>query len=479
MTAARGSRPRALVIAYDFPPHAAVGTMRTLRVVRQLDARGWQVTVLTGHQDAYRASTPVDSALLDRIPRAVGVIRARALRPLERVQQAMQPRFRRRAQVGKSPQQVRSAPLASGESPRRRSPLVTALARMHDIADALVSIPDQETGWLMPAALRGMIDQVGHARPDVIYSSAPPWTGQLVAAILQQVLRCPWVADFRDPWARAPWREDRYRFAIRGAAVLERLIVHRCDRIVFVASANRDDFAARYGASVAAKFDVVPNGCDPAEFDGLRTPAGERNGPFVLLHAGSLYAGRTPVPLLKAVASALERGLVDRDRFRVRFLGVNAFDRHDLPATCRELGLDHVVEFLPRVAREESLRAMMSASALLLLQPGHSVSVPAKVYEYMAAGRPILAIAEEGEISTLIRRADAGVSVAPADEDGIVNALARLLGLARTHVRPRREYYDGVSGATRIAEILETVADHHGASATLPDVEARLWKGRS
>ncbi len=127
---------------------------------------------------------------------------------------------------------------------------------------------------------------------------------------------------------------------------------------MFVAAGNRDDFAAHYGASIASKFDVVSNGCDPAEFDALRgTVAPAPDGPFVLLHAGSLYAGRTPVPLLNAVARAIAGGRIQRDRFRLRFLGVNALKGVDLAGTCQALGLGDVVEFLPRVkSRREPAR---------------------------------------------------------------------------------------------------------------------------
>ena len=476
------ARPRALVVAYDFPPHAAIGTMRTLRVVRQLDARGWQVTVLTGHPGAYRTSTPVDEALVRKIPPGVHVLRSRAIRPWDALQGALVTRVRGETRpadpAAKGEAAAGSAPAVS--SRRRRSDAAAALARMQDVVDAALAIPDQESGWMLPASITGLVNQAGRSRPDVIYSSAPPWTGHLVAAVLQQVLRRPWVADFRDPWARAPWREDRYRFAMRGARVLERFVVRRSDRIVFVAAANRDDFTSHYGQSLASKFEVVPNGCDPAEFDALgKIPVAE-NDPFVLLHAGSLYGGRrAPVPLLRAVATTVDRGIVTRDRFRLRFLGASESDRAGISSACCELGLEHVVEFLPRVPREQSLRAMTSASALLLLQPGHPVSVPGKVYEYLAAGRPVLAIAEQGEISTLIQRSGSGVSVRGDDESAIVDALAEVLRLSRHPVRAPREYYDGMIGATRIVDILETVANVNRPARAVTSVDTGLTASSS
>lgn len=457
----RKSAPRVLVVAYDFPPHGAIGTMRTLRVVRQLCGRGWQVAVLTGEPATYLPGTPIDSALMEGVPAGVEVIRAGAVRPWERLQRSLKSRMGS-VRPAESGTQESGEPRTDG-SPARRRGVVARVARAKDVVDAALAIPDRESGWLIPAIAAGTAARVRGFKPDVIYSSAPPWTGQLVAAALRQLLRRPWVADFRDPWARAPWRGDRYPFAMRAAARLERFVVRRADRIVFVTAGNRDDFAAHYGEALASKFEAIANGCDPSEFDALRGVAPPPNGPFVLLHAGSLYAGRTPVPLLNGVALAITRGTIDPACLKVRFLGANAMRAVDLPAVCRELGLESVVEFLPRVSRDESLRAMMTASALLLLQPGHTVSVPGKVYEYLATGRPILAIAEEGEISELMKRSGTGVFVRPDDEAGIADGLAEVMQLASRRLEvPGRELFDGNLGAARIAGILEGVVGGGG-----------------
>ncbi|MGQ0734881.1 MAG: glycosyltransferase [Acidobacteriota bacterium] len=464
MSRSLATRRRALIVAYDFPPHAAIGTMRTLRVVRRLHASGWEVSVLTSDPSTYLAGTPVDLMLLDAVPPDVRVIRAAALRPWERSQRVLRALWQRAA-----PQDLRED---SGPLSNRRGRKTMGLARMKDVVDAVLSIPDRESGWLLPALVKGVATARHTIRPDVIYSSAPPWTGQLVAAGLRLALRRPWVADFRDPWSRAPWRGDRFSFSIRTAAMLERFVVNRADRLVFVAAANRDEFAAEYTAAVASKFVVVPNGCDPAEFDRLRPRPVPARDPFVMLHAGSLYAGRTPVPLLNALAAAIAQGRIDPARFRLRFLGPHALEGVDLPATCRRLGLHEVVEFLPRVPREQSLRAMMMASCLLLLQPGHSVSVPGKLYEYLAAGRPVLAVAEEGETADLVRRSG-GVSVSPAGEAAIAEAIVTAIRAAPSRTSPLpSELFDGNVGAAQIERILETVVGAQGAPAGLEDIGA-------
>jgi glycosyltransferase involved in cell wall biosynthesis len=446
-----GSQPTALVVAYNFPPHGAIGTLRTLRVVRQLHAAGWQVTVLAGDPASYVASAPVDQNLVAQIPTGVTVIHAGSIRWWDRLTGAAGG-FLKGRPAPVRPASTAVSTTASSTAAGQRS--TSGLVRAKDFVDALLSIPDREVGWVLPALARTFAHVRRHGTPDIIYSTAPPWTAQFIALILKIVLRRPWVADFRDPWSRAPWTEGRLPLAVRAAAVIERAVVRRADRIVFVAQGNRNEFAAHYGDAVTAKFEVVANGCDPSEFDALdRPPVG--GDPFVLLHAGSLYGGRTPEPLLLAVASVIERGALDPGRFRLRFMGPNGLQSVDLGRRCRELGLESVVEFVGRVPRQESLRAMVSASSLLLLQPGHTVSVPGKLYEYLAAGRPILAIAEEGETADLVRASGIGVSTTPEDSEGIARGLIEVLRMGTAAVPPPpRATYDGFIGAARIERIM-------------------------
>jgi glycosyltransferase involved in cell wall biosynthesis len=404
-----------------------------------LHARGWDVTVLTSDPAHFRPSTPNEPKLLEQVPQGVTVLRAGPIRLR---------RGKPRAAGAPSPAQPASGATATVPVP------AGGVKKIKNVLDAALSIPDREVGWLLPAFWTGLRHRFRSGAFDVIYSSAPPWTGQLVAYLLKLALRRPWVADFRDPWGRAPWRGDRFRFALRASACLERRVVARTDRIVFVAGGNRDDFAAQYGAGIARKFHLVPNGCDPAEIDALEKPLVPAGGRHVMLHAGSLYAGRTPVPVFKAVAQALDSGLLDRASFRLRFLGTSLVST-DLAETCRQLRIDDVVEFVPRVPRQEGLKAILSASSLLLLQPGHTVSVPGKVYEYLAAGRPIFALAE-GETADVVRSSGIGVSVETYDDvQAIMEGLVRVVDMSRGPIpSPPREMYDGNLGAASIEQLL-------------------------
>jgi glycosyltransferase involved in cell wall biosynthesis len=445
-----GSRPRALVVAYDFPPHAAVGTQRTLRLVRYLAESGWDVRVLTGDPRTFRRDTPLDMELLKRVPPSVTVLRASTWRPVEAAQRRIRTLIH--GDQESSPSKAATA-VSEAQTRSRDSTGPRGFARRISAAiDAMTTIPDAEVGWAAPAISRGRADSVGW-KPQVIYSSAPPWTGHLVAGALAAWASVPWVADFRDPWARAPWRRARTSWIGNAAAtVLEHTVVRRADAVIFTTMAARAEFATRYGAVRDARFAIVPNGCDLSLFDGLKPSP--RRGAFVLLHAGSLYGGRSPEPVLRAIARAIDNGLIDRTQFRLRLVGSPS---ESVTRAAGELKLLDVVEQAGRKIHRETLAEMMSASALLLLQQGTDMSVPAKLYEYFAAGRPILALSESAEIADLLGRSRAGLSVPDNDEQGIMDAIVSLVRRTTALQPAPSSCYDGLIRASETAAILRNV----------------------
>ncbi len=443
---------RVLVIAYDFPPHGAIGTMRTLRLVRQLCAEGHDVTVLTGSPETYLPGTPVERGLEAQVPAGVDVLQVRAIRPVNAFERMLRGKGR--------PVSGTAVPSPAAAAPAvrkgKRAPWVEALLSVRNLVESALEIPDKESGWITPAIVRGVRHMARSGRPDVIYSSAPPWSGQVVAWVLASLSRRPWVADFRDPWSRAPWRDWR-PFRQRAIAALERRVVNRADAILFVTAANLAEFASFHGPSAAARFRLVPNGCDPTELESV--PPLPPREPFVLLHAGTLYGERSPMPVIRAIARGVSRGAIDPARFRLRLLG-NVSLAVDVPDECRKLGILEVVEFVSRVTRAESLQEMKSASALLLVQTGTTVSVPGKAYEYLAAGRPVLALSEEGETSALVRASGIGVSVTPdAPVEAIEAALLQVIALAGRPFPPApAALYDGRVHAVNASLLLREFA---------------------
>jgi glycosyltransferase involved in cell wall biosynthesis len=438
----RASR-HVMVIAYAFAPASPIGTMRTLRFVKRLHAEGWSTTVVMAAPHTYEPQMPIDLALLREVPDSCEILHMPVLRPLERLGRL---RRRRPARAGSA---AGAAAAPGGAAPAGFG------RRLRTAIDEITLIPDRCNGWIAPAIAGGLL-ATARRRPAAMYSTAPPWSGQVAALAIARLTRLPWVADFRDPWARAPWREKLPARIQRAAARLERRVIRGADAILFATATNRDEYLSTYGAEYASKFHVVPNGCDPAEFTGLTTsPSADH---FVMVHAGSLYGARTPAPLLRAIANGIRSGRIDGSRFRLRLIGSIASDL-GVPPLVAELELQGVVDFVPRKPRQEVIREMAAANCLLLLQPGTTVSIPGKLYEYLALGRPILALAEEGETSNLVRASGLGVAVAANDERAILGAIVATIAAKNDLVRPvPRALFDGNAAAGEALQIVINVA---------------------
>jgi glycosyltransferase involved in cell wall biosynthesis len=231
--------------------------------------------------------------------------------------------------------------------------------------------------------------------------------------------------------------------------------VRNADAIVFTTRTNMDEYSQHYGASTAAKFHLVRNGCDSDEFEGLAPLAGD--GRFTMLHAGSMYGGRKPTALFAALVALRDRGVIDARSFCFRQIGRVALSGFDMAEERDRLGLQGIVEMLPPLPRRDILREMISASSLLLLQPGTTVSIPGKLFEYLTAGRPIFALAEEGETSDIVRESGRGIAVLPEDQRQIERAIEQLLKTTSVAGAPAVARGDGELRTRELAHVLESV----------------------
>jgi glycosyltransferase involved in cell wall biosynthesis len=277
-------------------------------------------------------------------------------------------------------------------------------------------VPDENVTWnltAIPAAIRIVRDE----GIDVVLTTSPPASVHLIGAAVKSATGVRWVADLRDSIVAHPHR-DAERLAVRakeqGARLVGRLVAGRADAVVAVSDAIAEEVE-----QLGPHGPVVPiaNGSDFDDFAGLEYHRGDR---FRITHAGSFFGKRDPRPFLTALARV--------DGAVARFVGdFRASDRE----WAEELGLGDRLELIPYVPRRRSLELQRDSEALLLLIPeaggrGRGV-LSGKVFEYLAAERPILAVVPpEGAAAKLLADTGAGVVVAPDDVDGIARELTAL-----------------------------------------------------
>ncbi len=299
-------------------------------------------------------------------------------------------------------------------------------------------LPDEFVSWALtaiPAARRIVRDE----QIDVLVTTSPPASVNLIGAAVKQATGVPWIADLRDSIAANPDRRvDRLAVRVkeRGQAVVARMVAKRADAVVAVSDAIAEEMR-ELGAD---RVEMIPNGCDFEDFEGLEYRRGER---FRITHTGSFFGHRDPKPFLTALAET------DGDVV-ARFVGgLRSADR----AFVESLGLGDRVEEISHVPRRSALQLQRDSEALLLLLPeagGRGRTVPSgKIFEYLAAERPILAaVPPDGVAAELVRRADAGVVVAPDDVPALRAAITGL------HARWQKGALDGAGLAPELREQL-------------------------
>lgn len=424
-----------LLIAYHFPPLTTSGMYRSLQFARYLPRYGWKPVVLTVDPASVAGAGPLDTSPLVTLPEGTRVLRAAATNPLRAAL-----RIRDRLWV---------RPNGNGASAPPNGP---PAATWRDWVSDFFSVPDRQAGWIGPAARAALAEE----NIDAVYSSSPPASAHLAALVLSRSRGLPWIADFRDPWISNDFTTLRSTgFLDPLDRWLERLVVRGATRVVANTDELRGDFARRYEDD-EEKFVTITNGFDPEEM--LPEAEAARPGaPVTITHAGTLYGRRDPTAFLEALAGLLARGEIGEDRLRVEFLGTTA-GAERWAGLLADPRLARVVRFEPKVPRAEALRRLASSDLLLLIQTGTDLQVPRKLYEYVAIGRPILALVSGGATECLVRREHLGWLVRPDDPGGIAETLRRVAAGERPPLPPRPERFDFRLLTAKLARVLEEVA---------------------
>lgn len=368
---------RVLMICYYFPPLGGIGSLRALKFAAHLPRFGWKPTVLAPRQGAYY----LDPSLL--YPEGE-VVRTRSLEM---------------SRIGKRIVGSR----AGDAEPAQVGPL---LAPLRAWVRRRLYYPDPQIGWY-PFAARAGRQIVATRRFDALFSTSFPITAHLVARSLHRSTGIPWIAEFRDPWSDALEAGDPTR---SSAIRLEQALLREATAVV----APSQGWAAMFQARGARSAQVVTNGYEPADFP--RRAARSRD--FILSHLGTSYphaqdwgcVGRALLELRRRNPSL---------RVRLRFIG----DLHpDLRGELDRLGLADITESTGFVPHRTALALLKESSALLLVGGRSDLRhlgawIPAKTFEYLGSGRPILFVGDAGSETGRLIREFPGCRIVSREDD--------------------------------------------------------------
>lgn len=425
---------RALIVSYYFPPAGGGGVQRVLKLCKHLPAFGWDVDVLAPDDPKWVAHDP---GLAAEIPAGTVVHRAR---------------YR-----GPSDERPAADVLAGAEGLR-------GVATRAGLYGRQLLVPDPRVVWV-PDAARAAVRIVRERSANVVLTTSPPSSAHMIGNIVARRTGVPWIADLRDSWLANPHRRYDRRGVRAKRAVLEtmaRRTFARVSALTAVTETIADE--ARALAPAGTPSAVISNGCDFDEFAGLEHTPSDR---LRILHAGFFFGVRSPRPFLEALARLLADRPELREVIEARFVGgFRTADRQ----WAESLGLGGALRIDGFLPHDQALAAMKGADALLLLIPragGLGLSVlSGKLFEYLAAERPVLALVPpEGIAADLLRSTGFG-RIADPDDVGAIRA--QLEGLVeawragdlgdRPLPADLRERLDRRTRASEMADVFRSVA---------------------
>jgi len=375
---------KVLVIAYHYPPLGGGGVFRTLKFTKYLPQFGFQPYVLTVKNAMYPLRDPT---LLKDVPQEVRIVKTFSLEH----NLFLMPFYA-----------LRTTP-------------------------KWIFTPDINIGWLPFAVHRGeeLIDKEGI---DVIYATAPAYSSLLTGYLLKKTTGKPLVIDFRDPWTQNVFIKYPTNFHKKVEEKMEKTVLQFADYIITTAEPMRLTLIEKY-PFIKGKCETITNGFDSEDFKGLKKRT--RTEKFTITLTGYLYGLRNAKHFLMALKNLLDQNNEIRDKIKVIFAGPTDKQTENI---VKELELENVVKIIGYVPHRKSLELMVNSDILLLIMGAEevfnekmgSITIPGKIFEYLGAKKPILALAPQGVAADLIKSTNTGIVVLPTDINSIKQAILKL-----------------------------------------------------
>ncbi len=384
---------KALLIAYHYPPvKISSGVQRTLAFSQYLEIYGWKPILLTVNPRAYPAIS--DDQLKD-IPDTILIKRAFALDTAKHL--SIGGRYLR-----------------------------------------LMAIPDRWVSWLIGGLFSGLALIRKH-KPDVILSTYPIATAHLIGLVLSKLSGTPFIADFRDSMFDDTYPKQKgMRFIHR---TIERWVINACRYAIFTTPGAVRLYRSRYPNISTGNFKLITNGYNEDIFREIESdlPSHKidevvKSDRLVLVHSGVIYPDeRDPKYFFQAISELKRDNLVNGDDLQILLRATGHDDIYH--KQLKKFAIDDIVHLMPGIDYRDALIEMMSSDGLIVLQ-GSSCNhqIPAKIYEYFRAKKPIIALTDRhGDTGVLLKQAGIITIADLNDVVAIKNTLLEFLVLINTN----------------------------------------------
>lgn len=413
-----------LVIAGEFPPLKTIGRIRTVKFVKHLQDHGWKAIVVTlepsGQEPNY------DPGLLAEIPEGVKVIRLPLVDLEAKIAQTAKRLLGRGSSTSQAPSSATKLAPAATVSASSPCLLDRAHGAVRWFLKHFVYIPDSYAPWAK-VATQECLRICGQHKIHAIYTTLPPFSSVSVGHDLRRQTGLPWVVDYRDLWYGDVLREWLPEWRKRLELRIEKRLLRDADLIVTV-SEPKTAYMQRLHPHVTARWETLTNGYDIELYDSReRTrPVGQDYVEFV--YTGRLFKNRRGYAFAEALGRIRQTDPAMAENVRVRILGgVEPDIRARYDEILTKYGIAHLYDFAGDVSYTAAMNAQVNCDYLLLIVDTGETSdgvIPGKLFEYVAARRPMFALCDPGATQQIIERAGLGKAV-PAESPEACEAMLR------------------------------------------------------
>lgn len=374
-----------LIITYYWPPSGGAGVQRWLKFVKYLRQYGWEPVVYTPENPEAPA---IDTSLLKDIPDNLTVLKTKIWEPYNLY----------KSFIGQKKDEKINAGFLSEKKKPGLAEKISVWIRGNWF------IPDARKFWVKPS-ITFLAEYLKKNPVDVMVSTGPPHSMHLIALGLKRKLNIPWLADFRDPWTNIDFY-DKLKLtesSDKKHKELELEVLKNADKVTVVSWNWAKDFEKIFKRN----YEVITNGFDDADFISGEIKTDEA---FSISHIGAMNKDRNPHEFWKALKELINESDSLKKDLRLRLIGKNDIS---VVESIKQNGLKEFTETISYLPHNEVLKQICTSQLLLLPlndTPNTLGIIPGKIFEYLAAKRPIFAIGNEnGDSARIIREANAGI----------------------------------------------------------------------
>ncbi|MGK0376420.1 glycosyltransferase family 4 protein [Patiriisocius sp. Uisw_017] len=371
---------KVLIICYYWPPAGGPGVQRWLKFAAYLREFGVEPILFVPENPEYPI---IDNDIVNEVPLDLTILKLPIKEP------------------------YRFAKLLSSKKTKRISSGIISNKKSSIIEKILLYIrgnffiPDARIGWVKPA-IKFLTNYLEHNKIDVIISSGPPHSLHLIGLGVKEKHTIPWIADFRDPWTTIHYHSS-LKLSEKSEARhkrLERIVLNEADEIIVTSPSTKIEFKAITNKPIT----VITNGFEPKE--GIQRVLDTK---FTIVHTGSILSERNPVILWRVLSELVAENAVFKNDLKIIFAGAVS---EVVIKNIKEIDLTENLEMKGYVNHQEAIQLQHNAQVLLLLEidrPETRAIIPGKLFEYLKAKRPILALGPDGsDIEAILTETNTG-----------------------------------------------------------------------